>query len=187
MVLQRFSKCTLVLPICLSYIPTSLYSSHSFLYPGYPDYGYYLWFTSYEDPKFNEKVMNMFKKLKPLYEELHAYVRYKLSQKYPGRFDPKGLIPAHLFGNPWAQQWANILPLVKPFKSAQKMDVTSAMKAKKWTVHKMFKTAENFFTSIGLFKMTPKFWQRSMLKNPGDRPVECHGSANDFYTLDDFR
>lgn len=167
----------------------SSFNDHSYIfrYAGYPDYGNYLWLTNYEDPKFNQKVMYMFEEVKPLYEELHAYVRYKLVKRYPSRFNPQGPIPAHLFGNPWAQQWGNLFPLVKPFKSASKVDITSAMKAKKWTVLKMFKTAESFFTSIGLYKMTPKFWERSMLKNPGNRPVECHGSAHDFYTLDDFR
>ena len=99
-----------VFPICCNTYPESLDRTHScFLsHIGHRDFGYILWSTDYEDPKFDEKVMTMFEKVKPLYQELHAYVRDKLSERYPGRFDPKGPIPAHLFGNPWAQQWTNI-------------------------------------------------------------------------------
>lgn len=158
-----------------------------FLLLEYKDYGYFLWFTDFEDPKFNEKVISLFNKVKPLYKELHAYVRYKLVEKYPHRFNASGGIPAHLLGNVWAQEWQNIFPLVKPYKDAPGVDITSVMKAQNWTVQRMFKTAEHFFTSIGLYPMTNKFWKRSMFTKPGDRSVECHASAWDFDSFDDFR
>ena len=41
----------------------------------------------------------LYKEMAPLYEQLHAYVRRKLIQLYPGRgIDPKGPIPAHILG-----------------------------------------------------------------------------------------
>ena len=52
--------------------------------------------------------------LKPFYEELHAYVRFKLRKRYPS-MEEKGPIPAHLLGNMWAQSWVNIYDLVVPF------------------------------------------------------------------------
>ena len=52
--------------------------------------------------------------LKPFYEELHAYVRFKLRKRYPGMKE-KGPIPAHLLGNMWAQSWVNVYDLVVPF------------------------------------------------------------------------
>ena len=55
--------------------------------------------------------------LKPFYEELHAYVRFKLSKTYPGEVKDKEAIPAHLLGNMWAQDWTNIYDLVVPFPS----------------------------------------------------------------------
>ena len=54
--------------------------------------------------------------LKPFYEELHAYVRFKLRQKYPEVKDGEP-IPAHLLGNMWAQSWANIYNDIAPFPS----------------------------------------------------------------------
>ena len=54
--------------------------------------------------------------LKPFYEELHAYVRFKLTKKYPEVKDGEP-IPAHLLGNMWAQSWVNIYNEVAPFPS----------------------------------------------------------------------
>jgi len=34
----------------------------------------------------------------PFYKQLHAYVRGRLCNQYPNRFDCNGPIPAHLFG-----------------------------------------------------------------------------------------
>ena len=34
----------------------------------------------------------------PLYKQLHAFVRGRLCEIYPNRFDCKGPIPAHLLG-----------------------------------------------------------------------------------------
>lgn len=45
---------------------------------------------------------------------------------------------------------------------------------------KIFKTAESFFTSIGLYEMTEGFWNNSMLTEPNDnRKVVCHPTAWD--------
>lgn len=153
----------------------------------YANYGRSLWINDIEDPKFDEKVMNMYNDILPLYKELHAYTRFKLTAKYPNRFDPKGPIPAHIFGNPWAQNWQNIFDLLKPYPAAMASDITGEMRRQNWTVMRMFKTAEEFFTSLGLPKMTKKFWERSMLVKPKSRRAICHGSAWDFSTGDDFR
>ncbi|XP_023319903.1 angiotensin-converting enzyme isoform X2 [Eurytemora carolleeae] len=59
----------------------------------------------------NAAVLNGFKEmentwqgLKPLYEELHAYVRNKLNKHYGDSvLKNSGPIPAHLLGNMWAQ------------------------------------------------------------------------------------
>ena len=58
--------------------------------------------------------------LKPFYEELHAYVRFKLRKRYKS-IKEKDPIPAHLLGNMWAQSWVNIYDLVAPFPSKFQM------------------------------------------------------------------
>src|SRR5690606_36487998 len=49
----------------------------------------------------------MWKEIKPLYEQLHCYTRAKLSQHY-GLYRFSGLIPAHVLGDLWAENWENI-------------------------------------------------------------------------------
>lgn len=51
----------------------------------------------------------------------------------------------------------------------------------------MFKTAEEFFTSINLSPMTEEFWKYSVIEKPKDRDIVCHASAWDFYNGRDFR
>ena len=51
----------------------------------------------------------------------------------------------------------------------------------------MFQTAEAFFVKMGFERMTEKFWELSMIEKPDDREVVCHGSAEEFYSQDDFR
>ena len=128
--------------------------------------------------------MNMFENIKPLYREVHAYIRHKLSLRYPGKFSSSGPIPAHIFGyDSWLHQWNNI----KPYPNADKEDLTAIMKAQHWTVVRMFASAEEFFTSIGMFPMTPKFWINSMFKKPEGRIAVCHATAFDMNSNNDFR
>ena len=66
---------------------------------GYSDSGAY-WLKEYESDTFKEDVEQLWLTMKPLYEQLHAYVRAKLRDVYGGQFDTSdGLIPAHLLGD----------------------------------------------------------------------------------------
>lgn len=56
-----------------------------------------------------------------------------------------------------------------------------------YDTQRIFETAEEFFTSLGLIEMPPEFWNKSMLDKPDDREVVCHASAWDFYNKKDFR
>ncbi|XP_065056045.1 angiotensin-converting enzyme-like [Rhopilema esculentum] len=119
--------------------------------------------------------------LKPFYEELHAYVRFKLSQKYAEVKDGQP-IPAHVLGNMWAQTWTNIYDLVAPFPEEPNLDISTKLEQLyKNNITDMFVKAEEFFTSIGWMKLPNGFWKKSMLEKPKDgRSVVCHASAWDF-------
>ena len=57
-----------------------------------------------------------------------------------------------------------------------------------YTALRMFKTAEEFFKSLGLREMPPEFWNKSMITKPTDgRDVVCHASAWDFAKGNDVR
>ena len=56
----------------------------------------------------------------------------------------------------------------------------------------MFKTAEDFFRSIGWPALPPNFWKNSVLKPPkpaseGGKKVACHPSAWDMFGTENGR
>ena len=138
------------------------------------------WRSWYEVDDLQEIVEGLYQSLKPLYQELHAYVRFKLRDTYP-QISKDGPIPAHLFGNMWAQSWQGIYDLVEPYKNKSSLDVTKTMVAKKMTAEDMVRLAESFFTSIGLEPLPKQFYTKSLIEKPDDgRDVVCHASAWDF-------
>ncbi|WAR05365.1 ACE-like protein [Mya arenaria] len=153
----------------------------------YSDMGDY-YRSWYEDPQFETDVRNLFDELAPLYDQLHIYVRRKLKEHYgANKFPTSGHIPAHLFGNMWAQGWSNIFDLLAPYPEADQTNLTKAMIDQNYNVTHMYEMAEEFFTSIRLKKMPDTFWTHSMLERPPDRDVVCHASAWDMNNGTDFR
>jgi peptidyl-dipeptidase A len=57
-----------------------------------------LWLTAYESETIKDDVEQLWQTLKPLYQNIHAYVRAKLRNVYGDQFSDDGLIPAHLLG-----------------------------------------------------------------------------------------
>ena len=67
--------------------------------------------------------------VKPLYEQLHCYARAKLVAQY-GKDKGEvagGLLPAHLMGNLWQQDWSNLWDLLQPYRDAGSLDVNGAL------------------------------------------------------------
>jgi len=154
---------------------------------GYSDNGEY-WRSWYEDSAFREDCERLWNEVSPLYQQLHAYIRRKLQQRYPtGTFPTEGHIPAHLLGNMWAQQWDELESLARPFPDKAGVDVTDEMIAQGYDANRMFVLSEEFFTSLGLIAMPQTFWDGTMMTKPTDRDVVCHASAWDFYNHVDFR
>jgi peptidyl-dipeptidase A len=156
---------------------------------GFVDSGH-MWRAAYDmtPEEFEKETERLWSQVKPLYDQLHCYVRSQLSKTYgKDKVTPDGLIPAHLLGNMWAQEWANVYPLVEPYKGQGNLDVSAAIARQKWDAVKMVKTGESFFTSLGLDPLPKTFWERSMLTKPRDREVVCHASAWDVTMDDDLR
>jgi peptidyl-dipeptidase A len=155
----------------------------------YDDLGQ-LWRMGYDmSPEaFEAETERLWSQVEPLYAQLHCYTRAKLSEHYGADLvPPKGLIPAHLLGNMWSQDWTNILPLIEPFPGRTGLDVTAALQAQGYDSLRMVKLAESFFTSLGLDALPATFWERSMFDKPADREVVCHASAWDVGFNDDLR
>jgi peptidyl-dipeptidase A len=129
----------------------------------------------------------LYEQLRPLYLQLHAYVRTKLHQKYGDVVPEKGPLPAHLLGNIWAQDWSNIYDLVAPANAEVGYSLTDILKRRKASATDMVKTAERFFVSLGFEPLPTTFWERSLFVRPRDREVVCHASAWDIDNQNDVR
>jgi peptidyl-dipeptidase A len=150
-----------------------------------------MWRSNYDMPadSFAVEVDRLYEQVQPLYESLHAYVRARLNQKYGDAVVPRnGMIPAHLLGNMWAQEWGNIYPLVAPRSGGGAgYDLTELIRREDLDAREMTRYGERFFTSLGFDSLPATFWERSMLQKPRDREVVCHASAWDIDNRDDVR
>jgi peptidyl-dipeptidase A len=178
-----------------------------------------MWRAGYDmsPADFQAETDRLWGQVEPLYKQLHCYVRSELVAQYgPAKGQVDGMIPAHLTGNMWAQQWGNIWDLVEPYKGAGSLDVGSTLRAHRDTefkrlladfkgsptaleqaelshqadlavATKMTQRAEDFYRSLGMPALPKTFYERSQLIKPRDRDVVCHASAWDMDYQGDVR
>ena len=153
---------------------------------GYKDTGA-LWRSTYDmtPEAFSAEVERLWAQVAPLYREIHAYVRTKLVAKYGADAERKdGMIPAHLLGNMWAQQWGDISDLVAPPSQGEAAapaiyDLGEILTSRKADAKTVVGFGENFFKSLGFEALPGPFWQQSMFTRPADHEAVCHASAWD--------
>ena len=147
---------------------------------GFADLGA-MWRSNYDMPAddFAKLTDKLWLEVKPLYDELHTYVRGQLNAKYGDGVQAKtGPIRADLLGNMWAQEWGDIYDLVAPPGSGDiGYDIGALLKEKGYDEMKMVKTGEGFFSSLGFEPLPASFYARSQFLKPADREVVCHASA----------
>lgn len=70
---------------------------------GYADVGE-MWRSGYDmsPAEFEQETDRLWDQVKPLYEQLHCYVKSELTEQYGDKGQINGMIPAHLTGNMWA-------------------------------------------------------------------------------------
>jgi peptidyl-dipeptidase A len=156
---------------------------------GFKDTGA-LWRAGYDmtPDQFSAEVERLWQQVRPLYLSLHTYVRARLVQKYgPQVVPPDGPIPAHLLGNPWAQEWGNVFPILGLDEKSRGYDLTALLQAKNLDAKGMVRYGEGFYKSLGFAPLPETFWTRSLLTKPRDRDVVCHASAWDIDNFDDLR
>ena len=157
--------------------------------------------------------------VKPLYEQLHCYARTKLDEQY-GKDKGEvagGLLPAHLMGNLWQQDWGNLWDILAPYPNAGSLDINAALKrmadanlarelakpatsgsaaersflaqraADLATAKAMTERAQDFYVSLGMPKLPDSYWQKSQFIKPLERDVMCHASAWDMNMQGDVR
>ncbi len=156
---------------------------------GFKDMGA-MWRSNYDMPpeQFALEVERLWEQVRPFYESLHAFVRSGLVRQYGNQAaTEQGLIRADLLGNPWAQEWSNIYPLVSSRNAGAGYDLTAILKQKKINELEMVRYGEEFFKSLGFAPLPQTFWERSLFVKPRDREVVCHASAWNLDNKEDLR
>ncbi len=184
---------------------------------GFADVGE-MWRSGYDmsPADFEVEADRLWDQVKPLYEQLHCYARTELVEKYGEKGAVGSMIPAHLTGNMWAQQWGNIYDMLEPYPGVSSLDVNSALQKQRDAEYarlkqaagnptdpeqlvdigrqadlaqakSMTRLAEDFYVSLGMPKLPDSFWTNSQLIQPRDRDVVCHASAWDMNFLGDVR
>ena len=167
---------------------------------GYTNLGE-MWKAGYDmtPAEFEQETERLWSQVKPLYDQLHCYVRDQLADHYGvDKVSRTGPIPAHLLGNMWAQQWGEIYDLVEPYPGLADLNLDVELQARRTAIAKSLtkegrgdadleaarqsaianvRMAEDFYTSMGMPALPASFWDRSMLVKPRDREVVCHASA----------
>lgn len=149
-----------------------------------------LWRAGYdmEAEAFSKEADRLWGQVKPLYDELHCYVRAELNEKYGEEVVPLDEpIRSDLLGNMWGQSWGNIYDDVAPEGGGESVDVTKLLVDAGYDAKKMVEVAEQFFTSMGFEELPDTFWERSLITKPEDREVVCHASAWNLDNEEDVR
>jgi peptidyl-dipeptidase A len=149
-----------------------------------------MWLSKYDMPAddMEQEVERLWGQMQPFYEQLHCFVRNRLSANYGEAVQPRtGAIRADLLGNMWAQDWSALMPIVRPRGSAATYDTTQLLTRAGYTPVTMTEAAERFYTSLGMAELPDTFWERSLLTRPRDRDVVCHASAWDIDNVEDLR
>ncbi|MGO9125946.1 MAG: M2 family metallopeptidase [Terriglobales bacterium] len=156
---------------------------------GFKDVGA-MWRAGYDmsPEQFSDELERLWQQVRPLYLSLHTFVRARLAQHYGANVvPPGGPIPADLLGNPWAQQWGGIFPLLGLPENSRGFDLTELLKTKNLDAKGMVRYGEGFYKSLGFASLPGTFWERSLFTKPRDRDVVCHASAWDVDNQDDLR
>lgn len=121
---------------------------------GYHDYFTYQ--VSDYGMKSDEMMQTMDKlmtELRPLYRELHTWMRYEMAKKY-GQKNVPDYLPAHWLPNRWGQDWSSVVEV-----KGINLDSILKTKSAEWIV----KEGEKLYTSIGFPSLPETFWQKSSL------------------------
>lgn len=175
-----------------------------------------MWSFPYDSPTLEQDVEQVWAQIRPVYEQLHAYVRRKLRDLYgPEKISKTAPLPSHILGgiflpkksssvfrslhdckkkiafrisgNMWSQSWNNILEVTLPYPGKNLLDVTPNMQAQGYTPLTMLQLAEEFFISMNMSAMPPEFWAGSIVTEIPDRAINCQASAWDFCNRQDYR
>ncbi len=120
---------TISVPIRKDYVRFVELSNEGARDQGFADTGA-LWRSGYDmkPDDFKAETDRLWGQVKPLYDQLQCYTKNKLVEKYGAQGQVNGMIPAHLTGNLWQQDWSHLWPMLEPYPGVAKLDVSATLK-----------------------------------------------------------
>lgn len=119
--------------------------------------------------------------LRPLYVDLHCYVRDRLNAAHGDRVQrADGPIRIDLTRNPVGMYWRGLAATVVPGSSG--VDTVAAAVDRRLAARApggaaMARYGEDFYRSLGYPALPNAFWARSLFDKPLDHVADCSGSA----------
>lgn len=134
----------------------------------------------YEWETFREDVEGAWRTLKPLYENIHTYLRSHLIRRFGAKHvSNRGPIPSHLFGDIEARTPIHMPDTLRSLMDSELQNVT---------VTEMVELGESFYKSLGFSNLSFLFWNNSIFQRPTSKTsFICDASAWDFCDGKDFR
>ncbi|CAH2085412.1 unnamed protein product [Euphydryas editha] len=106
-----------------------------------------MWRYAFDDEDFRGTVNRIWREIKPLYDNLHSYVRSKLKLYYKKELETENkLIPAHILGNLWAQEWQAIYPKVAAYPNIERPSIAEEANI---LPADLFSAVDDFHQSLG--------------------------------------
>lgn len=143
--------------------------------------------AQFEEPDLTATVDRLWQEMKPLYEELHSYVAFKLYEEYGKKYETvSSSIPAHLLGHISGESWRHLYERLKPFEGTTLRDAEIFLQ-ENYSIEGMFTDADNFYQNLGLPPSYMSYNSSAIIQNPVIEVVNCHPSAWDFFQNEDYR
>lgn len=142
-----------------------------------------IWLSTYGNSTIEQQLMEIFEKIRPLYAEIHAYVRYKLREEYWSRqlIPENGSIPMHLLNSMWGDKWHSVFNSTVPYPNRK--SIVDEIIPQNFTQQKYFQLSEQFFKSIGMDALPKTFWERSTFKKQTDVRMNMDDLRTSFHQL----
>jgi peptidyl-dipeptidase A len=117
-----------------------------------------LWQKEMEIDNVEDLMLKLLYEVQPFYNMLHAFVKLILEKRFA--FTSSKLnMPAHLLG--WNANWHHLL---EDYVEIDGWHIDETLAARQWSSHDVVKRIEDFYTSLGLNRLTSDFWEKSIIE-----------------------
>lgn len=126
------------------------------------------------------EMKHVLKQIRPLYSQLHAFIRNRLHKKYGDSvIKPNGPIPHHLFEQVLAQAWTpgSIIEDQYPHKNLPPYD--EILRQRNHPISYMYQLASEFYTSLGFNLLSHEYFESHIKMKKDEDAGDCKANIFD--------